>query len=150
MKNKIFLILTIIWMMLIFYMSHQPAKISSTQSNKVIHTIKRVTKNEEIKNKINYFVVRKGAHIFLFFILGILLFESIYSGDNFLISIFLALLLSFLYACSDEYHQTFVVGRSGEFKDVLIDFSGSFISVFIVSLIIKLKKILFKKVQLTK
>lgn len=149
MKNKIFIILTIIWMMLIFYMSHQPAIISSTQSNKVIHTIKKVTKNEEIKNKINSFVVRKGAHIFLFFILGILLFKSVYSCDNLLKSIFLALFLSFLYACSDEYHQTFVVGRSGEFKDVLIDYSGSFIGVFIVSLISKLK-ILLEKVQLTK
>ena len=119
-------------------MSHQIATVSSTQSNKVIHTIKKVTKNEEIKNKINSFVVRKGAHIFLFFILGILLFESVYSGDNFLKSIFLALLLSFLYACSDEYHQIFVVGRSGEFKDVLIDFSGSTSGVFIISLISKL------------
>ena len=144
MKNKIFIIVTIIWMMLIFYMSHQSATISSTQSNKVIHTIKKITKNEEIKNKINSFVVRKGAHIFLFFILGILLFESVYSGDNFLKSIFIALLLSFLYACSDEYHQTFIVGRSGEFKAILIDFSGSFIGVFRVSLISKSKYIKFK------
>jgi len=138
MKNKIFIILTIIWMMLIFYMSHQVVTVSSTQSNKVIHTIKKITKNEEIKNKINSFVVRKGAHIFLFFILGILIFKSLYIGDNFLKSIFLALFLSFLYACSDEYHQTFIVGRSGEFKDVLIDFGGACIGVFIVSIISKL------------
>lgn len=142
MKNKIFIILTIMWIMLIFYMSHQPSLVSSTQSNKVIHTIREITKNKEIKNKINSFVVRKGAHILLFFILGILLFESIYSGDNLLKSIFLALFLSFLYACSDEYHQTFIVGRSEEFKDVLIDFSGSFIGVLAFSLIKKLKLLL--------
>jgi VanZ family protein len=32
--------------------------------------------------------------------------------------------LSFLYACSDEYHQTFVDGRSGTVTDVLIDSVG--------------------------
>ena len=58
MKNKIFIILTIIWMTLIFYMSHQPATVSSTQSNKIIHTTKKIIKNEEIKNKINSFIFK--------------------------------------------------------------------------------------------
>lgn len=110
----------------IFYMSHQPAKISSAQSDNVMHVIKKVSKSEEIKNNINSFIVRKGAHMFLFCVLGILFFGSVYNGDNILKSVFIALLLAFLYACSDEYHQTFVVGRTGQFNDVLIDFSWSF------------------------
>ena len=104
---------------------------------------------EEIKNNINSFIVRKGAHMFLFCVLGILLFGSMYNGDNILKSVFIALLLAFLYACSDEYHQTFVVGRTGQFNDVLIDFSGAFIGVLIVSLIVKLN-IFKKKIQVTK
>ena len=32
--------------------------------------------------------------------------------------------LSFLYACSDEYHQTFVDGRAGTATDVVIDSVG--------------------------
>ncbi|HEX2359790.1 MAG TPA: VanZ family protein [Solirubrobacterales bacterium] len=32
--------------------------------------------------------------------------------------------ISFLYACSDEYHQTFVDGRAGTVTDVLIDSAG--------------------------
>ncbi|MDI6757785.1 MAG: VanZ family protein, partial [Endomicrobiia bacterium] len=33
-------------------------------------------------------------------------------------------LFSIIYAVSDEYHQTFVVGRVGSFWDVMIDTSG--------------------------
>ena len=87
--------------------------------------------------------------MFLFYVLGILFFGSAYNGDNILKSVFIALLLAFLYACSDEYHQTFVVGRSGQFKDVLIDFSGAFIGILIVSLIVNLN-IFKKKIQVTK
>lgn len=141
--KKICILFAVLWMGVIFYMSHQPAKISSVQSNNVMHIIKKVSKSEEVKNNINSFTVRKGAHMFLFCVLGILFFKSVYNGDNILKSVFIALLLTFLYACSDEYHQTFVVGRTGQFKDVLIDFSGAFIGVLIVSLIVKFN--IFKK-----
>lgn len=30
----------------------------------------------------------------------------------------------FLYACTDEFHQLFISGRSGQFRDVLIDTAG--------------------------
>ena len=115
----------------------------------MVHIIKKVSKSEEIENNINSFIVRKGAHMFLFCVLAILFFGSAYNGDNILKSVFIALLLAFLYACSDEYHQTFVVGRSGQFKDVLIDFSGAFIGVLIVSLIVNLN-IFKKKIQVTR
>jgi VanZ family protein len=36
-----------------------------------------------------------------------------------------AFLVTVLYASSDEYHQTFVPGRSGSLGDVLIDSSGA-------------------------
>ncbi|MBC8059640.1 MAG: VanZ family protein, partial [Clostridiaceae bacterium] len=39
-------------------------------------------------------------------------------------SIFLAVGLVFFYACTDEIHQLFVKGRSGRFRDVMIDTSG--------------------------
>ena len=149
MRKKICILFAVLWMGFIFYMSHQPAKISSVQSDNVVHIIKKVSKSEEIKNNINSFIVRKGAHMFLFCVLGILFFGSMYNGDNILRSVFIALVSAFLYACSDEYHQTFIVGRSGRFDDVLIDFSGAFIGVFsgvfIVTLATKLK--IFNKKQ---
>lgn len=81
MRKKICILLAILWMGFIFYMSHQPAKISSVQSDNVMHVIKKVSKSEEIKNNINSFIVRKGAHMFLFCVLGILFFGSVYNGD---------------------------------------------------------------------
>ena len=36
----------------------------------------------------------------------------------------LALLIAALYACSDEWHQTFVPGREGTVRDVVIDGVG--------------------------
>jgi VanZ family protein len=47
---------------------------------------------------------------------------------------------SFLYACSDEYHQTFVEGRIGQFSDVLIDMVGVFAGILFVFLLVSLRK----------
>jgi VanZ family protein len=41
-----------------------------------------------------------------------------------------AILLTILYAVSDEYHQTFVPGRNGQLADVLIDSLGGLIALF--------------------
>lgn len=42
-----------------------------------------------------------------------------------------SLLFTFLYAISDEYHQSFVPGRSGNIFDVMIDtFGGTFFAFF--------------------
>lgn len=43
--------------------------------------------------------------------------------------LFLTIFLPLLYAASDEYHQTFVKGRSGNIRDVLIDGIGIIIYV---------------------
>ena len=53
MMKKICILFAVLWMGFIFYMSHQPAKISSVQSDNVVHVIKKVSKNEGIKNNIN-------------------------------------------------------------------------------------------------
>lgn len=42
----------------------------------------------------------------------------------------LAFLITFLYAVSDEYHQTFVPGRNGNAWDVLIDSCGGMTALF--------------------
>lgn len=44
----------------------------------------------------------------------------------------LAFFLTVLYAISDEYHQTFVPGRSGSLMDVLIDAAGAGIGLWLL------------------
>jgi VanZ family protein len=43
-----------------------------------------------------------------------------------------AVALSFTYACSDEFHQTFVRGREGTPRDILIDAIGIAIAVLLI------------------
>ena len=75
--------------------------------------------------------IRKLAHIFLYFLLG---------GTSFLfaatlpiktaakagpaVSGGLALVISLLYACLDEIHQSFVPGRAAQIQDVGVDAIG--------------------------
>ena len=44
----------------------------------------------------------------------------------------LAFLLTMLYAVSDEYHQTFVPGRSGNLVDILTDAAGAALGLWLV------------------
>lgn len=48
-------------------------------------------------------------------------------------AIVVSLVFSFLYAASDEFHQTFVAGRDGNIKDVLLDTSGALFGIIIAS-----------------
>ena len=42
------------------------------------------------------------------------------------------LVLCFLYACSDEFHQLFVPDRAGLFTDVLVDTAGAVIALLVL------------------
>ena len=132
-KKKVLTTITIIWMIIIFIFSNQPASASSNSSNSLIkNTIVRVYKlfnsnaSEEdvakIVEKYNY-PVRKTAHFLEYLILGVLVLFTMkaYNIKN----IYIMLLICFLYACTDEFHQLFIEGRSGNIKDVLIDTLGS-------------------------
>lgn len=69
--------------------------------------------------------VRKGAHITEF----TALYLSVAYGLRHYIPrhrdwLLAALAATFFYACTDEFHQLFVPGRSGQFTDVLVDCIG--------------------------
>ena len=51
----------------------------------------------------------------------------------------LAIVLVMSYAISDEVHQLFIVGRSCEVRDVLIDTSGGSIGAFIYYFYLKIR-----------
>ena len=77
-------------------------------------------------DKLNY-IVRKTAHITEYTILTLLAVRALQFGTPKLRAraLFGALALSVLYACTDEFHQIFVPGRSPLVKDVLIDSVGA-------------------------
>ena len=86
------------------------------------------------------FIVRKAAHFTEYFILYILLYRAINTKRNGDIKVFIgSILIVFLYACSDEFHQAFVPGRGPAFRDVLVDTCGG-LTAFLIMYIVTLKK----------
>jgi len=74
-------------------------------------------------------VIRKTAHFLEYTALVILFYRSFRLNTKMGIKevVILSILLTILYAASDELHQTFVTGRSGKIIDILIDSSGAII-----------------------
>ncbi len=150
MKKAISIISLILWMIIIFSFSSADANKSTGTSDKVITTMieikDKITDQEtpisekEIIVKNSSFYVRKIAHITEYLILGFLMFNLLkqYSVTN----IYYAIGLSVLYSCTDEFHQLFINGRSGSFKDVLIDTIGILLGTYLYKiLVIKKKKV---------
>jgi len=78
-------------------------------------------------------ILRKLAHMTEYFVLMLLLYRAFRKSCRmkFGTLLFSSAFLSFLYALSDEYHQTFILNRSGNFIDVAIDSIGIFAAVFV-------------------
>ncbi len=77
-------------------------------------------------------VLRKMAHITEYGILAFLFFRAVFINLSFRRSIAYAALFSITYALTDEYHQLFVFGRSGNLTDVFIDTLGIFFAIFLI------------------
>lgn len=146
MKRYIFLILIILQLLLIFSFSSENGKRSSGRSRKLVNTIVNVYKkvagvdidNKEIIKKIEY-PIRKCAHFTLYFVLGVVVIEFFLTFDlnhPYIISI----IFSYISACLDEVHQTFVPMRTGKITDTFVDAIGFIISIFIIYLIGKKEK----------
>lgn len=117
-------ILVAIWMLVIFFMSNEIAGTSSARSDEIVRTIQSI--GISTPEGVLTFLVRKAAHISAYFILGILLFNLLEEyGLGVKKMIFASIAIAIIYACTDEIHQIFVPGRSGEVRDVLIDTAGA-------------------------
>lgn len=146
MKKVISSFLIVLWMLVIFCNSASDGVTSSNYSSgiivNVVSTINGVDKDSsEMKQIVKKysFVVRKFAHVFEFFVLGLLVF---YWGFNFNIMNFSYMFQFCLcYAISDEIHQLFSVGRSCQIGDVVIDSVASILALVVCYKIIKSKKI---------
>jgi VanZ family protein len=58
-------------------------------------------------------------------VLGAISFAAFFPMRNKALRLFTSVGFCFLYACTDEIHQTFIPDRAGKFSDVLIDTCGS-------------------------
>lgn len=147
-RKVIKIILVLLWMMMIFLLSNEEAVKSSKKSDGlVIRSVELFTRKslsvQEKEKVLKYLVfpVRKCAHLSLYLILGILVISLLreYMVINTKL-VLLSLIVCFLYACSDEIHQLFVPGRSGEVRDILIDTLGACLRVSFYYVVFRKKK----------
>ena len=131
-------VLALVWMCIIFAFSAQTKEESSAVSEGFSYRMVNTTwlllhlnideeKLREIAGAIEYFV-RKGAHMTEYAILAVLIYIWIsrWQMPRFRMACS-AIVLSIIYACSDEIHQLFVAGRAGRVSDVLVDSAGAVI-----------------------
>ena len=124
-KKRIFITVVIaLWIMLIWGHSMQPATVSEQESGRVLYYLGKIFP-ALLTSEGGMVIVRKAAHITEFLILGILLTvafsDKIYGRFNrFTTPALTGLFIAFI----DETIQLFVVGRSGEVRDLWFDFGG--------------------------
>ena len=158
-KDKVLIILAIIWMGVIFMFSAQVSDESKSSSNKVtsavvntVISIKKENISEEKRQKIiedKTFIVRKTAHFTEYFILGLILILYLQTKEKLATKyIILAIIFCVLYATGDEIHQLFVDGRSCKIMDILIDTCGSSLAILGFTSIYKITTNLKKQKEL--
>ena len=102
-----FLILALVWMGVIFWFSSQSTLVS-------------------LPDSLLDAIFKKTSHALAYAILWMLWWLA--TGRN----AWLALIITIVYAISDEYHQTFVPRRHGQWFDVGVDTLGALFAILIV------------------
>ncbi len=124
--------LTVLWLWFIFARSAMNAEESDAESGAVLELLLRFFPF------LTMHLVRKLAHITEYGILGVLLcldWKWIGKGN-----VLLPAGVGLLAAAADEYLQTFIPGRSGEIRDVLLDFSGVAAGIAVLLLLFRWKE----------
>lgn len=151
---KIILLLTlaIIWMALIFKLSSMNSGNSNGKSTNIISIFIEDTlditneygitsshptdaKLDKAANLINA-PMRKVIHASVYFVLAFFVMtflNIIFDHKKYILSLIIALIICAGFAASDEFHQTFVNGRTGQVMDVLIDSAGAIVGMMFYS-----------------
>lgn len=140
-KRLIKLLLLIMMLMVIFCLSHQSGSASLKLSDGLLYRIMCYFIEEPYlyfdKKTIDFFslILRKGAHFCEFGLLGILIVLNLEEYlNNARHIIFLAIVLSVLWAISDEIHQYFIPYRAFMISDIMIDSIGSITFIYLYQL----------------
>ncbi|MGB4657766.1 MAG: VanZ family protein [Mobilitalea sp.] len=140
--KKISWLPAVLTMLVIFCFSAQPVIASSKSSQVIVNIIfdlyEKISNTPLLdgirtqKMEIMEHIVRKGAHFSEYaFLANMIMLHLAVWGRKRKELIGLSILLSTIYAVTDEFHQIFVPGRAGRVSDVLIDASGAIVGTLI-------------------
>lgn len=130
---------SLLWMYFIYGFSDQVGEVSGglslTVTEKlaaiVVRLAGRRVEGIDLVTLMHPFV-RKAAHMGEYAILFFLLFLSFAAMMRATRAMSVSIFVSFLYACADEYHQTMIAGRSGQWTDVCVDMTGVLAAVMVL------------------
>ncbi len=129
-KRITYTAITILWMIIIFMMSSQTAEISGGQSSDIAEKILGIFWSNPSADLVDTFetIIRKLCHFFEYAILCFLCYNTLSSYNVKKRNLIYSVVISVVFAISDEFHQYFVPGRACRVIDILIDTSGTVLS----------------------
>lgn len=147
-KVLLLMIIAVIWMITIFKLSGMNSQNSNGKSTDIISLFIEDTlditneygitsshpsdeKLAKASNLINA-PMRKVIHASVYFVLAFFIMtvvNVITDHKYYIATVLISLMICFIFAGSDEYHQTFVSGRTGQLMDVIIDSIGACVGV---------------------
>lgn len=148
-KKTIYFVLGMLWMIVIFWFSSRIGDDSMSMSDGLITWFHGSMKlsflqpGHPIYESIR-FLVRKAAHMGEYAILAMLWF-LFFKHAHSRRPLCYAMLIVIGYAVSDEFHQLFVPGRSGQLSDVGVDMFGGVIGLTFQQLCFHFRTSLLRK-----
>lgn len=151
-KIIIILIVVVAWLFSIYKLSGMSSNNSNGKSTDIIsifiedaleitndYGITSSHPNEQKIEKASKLInapMRKVIHATVYFILAFFimtLMNIIFDHKKYFLVVIISLILCIILAGFDEYHQTFVTGRTGQILDVIIDTVGGIIGILFYS-----------------
>lgn len=131
-RCRVFTVLAVVWLLVIWGQSLLPAAQSKGESGALLLFVQRVLP------WMTEHLLRKVAHFTEYAVLGALSFCAFRFSSRYALSA--VLLCGMAAALTDETIQLFVPGRSGQVSDVWLDFAGYLCAVLVGLLIVKWKR----------
>ncbi len=139
------LVLTILWMLLIFYFSSKTSNEVDAEKIGLLRFVVNIfhgdkfntyseLKKQQILNDYSFYL-SKTAHFIEYGILCFFCYLMLIHLKKYRINYIISLVICIFYAISDEYHQTFSSGRTPRVEDVIIDSMGALTMLIIIELI---------------
>ena len=152
-KQIIYALFVVFILVTIFSFSNEVADVSSNTSagviERLINLIYKDITQEELIQKIEILqpIIRKCAHFTLYAALGFFTYNFVRTIRSKIIKnrenttktfLIASQIFCTTYSLTDEIHQMFIPGRSGEIRDILIDSLGAFFGILICIVFLRL------------